>query len=75
MMMLDGHYSDTAVPGRVELVSALWDQMRCAGRPLGPSPSVPWDSAGTAGGKQGHLTCSGVWVFSEKCRGVQRAGP
>lgn len=35
MMMLDGHYSDTAVPGRVELVSALWDQMRCAGRPLG----------------------------------------
>lgn len=68
MMMLGGHYSEKAVPGRVELVPALWGQMRGAGLPLGPS------SAGTARGKRGHLTCSGVWVFSEKCR-VQRAGP
>ena len=68
-MMLDGHYSETAVPGRVELVPAFWGQMRGAGHPLGLS------SAGTARGKQGYLTCCGVWVFSEKCRGAQRAGP
>lgn len=69
MMMLDGHYSETAVPGRVELVPVFWGQMRGAGHPLGLS------SAGTARGKQGYLTCCGVWVFSEKCRGAQRAGP